>query len=125
MDFVWCRWRGLRHESACLHLRAGICSRRSDVFLRAVHLRSVERNSVRGDCDACGWNDTPVKESEYFDPRKGRNVVLCEVCSSTHCGQLAKDRETLMNPFLFYRSLAQVANLILDAVHEMRSGAKR
>lgn len=84
---------------------------------------------MRGTCDSCGYKDTPIEEygSNFGDAfnRLGRRPRFCEVCSSTLISQVETNPEALKNPIAFYRSFARLANLILDSLHELKTGHRR
>ena len=90
-----------------------------------VVVRESEEIVIRGKCDTCGYPDTPLEEYGEFDQARGRKKLLCDVCATTHVGQIISNPEALRNPLLFYRSLALVGNMVLDAFHELKHGRKR
>lgn len=83
---------------------------------------------MRGTCDACGYPDVEVEEygpafGELFN-RLGRRPRFCKVCASTFISQVETNPTNLMNPLFFYRTLGRVANMILEAIHELKTGRK-
>lgn len=81
-------------------------------------------SDLRGQCDACGYRDTPVEEFGAFDISKNRRARYCEVCASTFASRIESDPHGLTAPMLF-RTLAILGNLILDAIHKAQYGEKR
>lgn len=86
-------------------------------------------DETRGTCDACHYPDTPVREygSKYgdFAQKHGRQPRFCRVCEETFISFVETEPERLMNPIYFYRSMGRIANLILDAIQEIKTGRRR
>jgi hypothetical protein len=79
---------------------------------------------IRGRCDACGYHDTPVEEFGDFSIALDRRPRYCEVCASTFASRAHSEPQSLTVGMLF-RTLAVIANLILDKLNEIQNGSKR
>lgn len=82
---------------------------------------------VRGQCDACGYRDTPLEEfgaQRIMDSGEVRRARYCEVCASTFASKAHSAPDGLTAKMLF-RTLAIGFNLVLDAIHSARYGEKR